>query len=54
MNAPHPYLTQRLRTLDEAVLDCYRNAVRLRDWPRAAWIARNFPIRVFARVNVAA
>lgn len=44
------YLTRRIRTLDEAVLDCYLNAVRHKDWSRASWIARNFPIRVFARV----
>lgn len=44
------YLTRPIRTLEEAVLDCYLNAVRRKDWARATWIASNFPIRVFARV----
>lgn len=34
-----------IRTLEQAVIDCYRDAIKRRDYERASWIARNFPIQ---------
>lgn len=38
-------LNDPIRTLEQAVIECYRNALRRRDYERASWIARNFPIQ---------
>lgn len=38
-------LNDPCRTLEQAVIECYRNAIKRRDYERASWIARNFPIQ---------
>lgn len=45
-------LRDPVRTLEQAVLDCYLTAIKHRDFERASWIARNFPVQLPVTFNV--
>lgn len=36
-----------IRPLAVVVIECYIAAIKRRDYDRASWIARNFPILIF-------